>query len=300
LTPLGSSWRVEAQSLDRRLGGEQVVLQQNEWTSWKLVRSTAETPTTKRLVLEPVADPETGITVATSTPLDIPPISCVLFRTRIGETGDETVIRPYNPINPRYTDGPLTFLVRQYPDGRMSNYLHDMRPGDMIELKGPFEQYRFEAKEHAGRDIAFIAGGTGLTPCLQLIQDLVQQQQEAVNARERPARLTLIFANNSEMEILLREELEGIAESSGGYLKIHYLVREAPLVPGPQITQGMVTRPYLQERLPPPEQNPLIFVCGPPGMMECVSGPKTKDKKQGQLAGMLRDLGYKESQVWKL
>ncbi|KAF6001585.1 hypothetical protein F1559_003767 [Cyanidiococcus yangmingshanensis] len=299
LSQVRALWSAEAQSLDRRLGGEQAVLQPNEWTSWKLVRSTAETATTKRLVLEPVADPETGITVATSTPLDIAPISCVLFRARTGDSDNDVVIRPYNPINMRYTDGPLMFLVRQYPEGRMSNYLHDMRPGDMIEMKGPFEQYRFVEKEHAGRDIAFIAGGTGLTPCLQLIQDLVQRHQET-NPRDRPSHLTLIFANNSEMEILLREELEAMAASSDGYLDIHYLVREAPLVPGPQITQGIVTRPYLRERLPPPEQNPLIFVCGPPGMMESVSGPKTKDKKQGQLAGFLRDLGYKESQVWKL
>jgi cytochrome-b5 reductase len=293
------TWSAEAQSLDLRLGGGQLVLRPDAWTSWKLVRATAETPTTKRLVLEPIADPESGITVATSTPLEIPPISCVLFRATPGEPAGEPVVRPYNPISPRYTNGPLTFLVRQYPDGRMSNLLHDMRPGDTIQLKGPFEQYRFVEKDHANQQIVFIAGGTGLTPCLQLIHDLVERQREP-EPEKRPSKLTLIFANNTEMEILLREELDEMAASSNGFLDIHYLVREAPLVPGPQLMQGIVSRRYLEERLPPPEQNPLIFVCGPPGMMELVSGPKTKDKKQGQLAGILRDLGYTESHVWKL
>ncbi len=42
-----------------------------------------------------------------------------------------------------------------------------------------------------------------------------------------------------------------------------------------------------------------ILVCGPPKFMALVSGEKTKDGKQGELSGLLRDLKYEADQVFK-
>lgn len=48
----------------------------------------------------------------------------------------------------------------------------------------------------------------------------------------------------------------------------------------------------------------MVFVCGPPGMMKAVSGDKVRDEvkktmTQGPLTGILKDLGYTETQVFK-
>ena len=297
--PLPRLSSAQAQSLNRRLGGDTTVLSVNEWTTWKLVQTHMESTTAKRFLFEPVQDAAEGITVATSTPVEVPPISCVMLRARVDEVSDEVAVRPYNPITPRFSNGSLAFVIREYADGKLSPRLHELRPGDIVEMKGPFEQYRMTADEHAGRDVVLIAGGTGVTPCYQLIQDLVRRRREG-DERRLPARLLLVFANNSELEILMRQDIEALAESSDGYLQIQYVVKEAPLVPAPNITHGLVTREYLQRMLPPPERDPFVLVCGPPGMMEAVSGPKTKDRKQGELSGALKALGYREAQVWKL
>lgn len=42
-----------------------------------------------------------------------------------------------------------------------------------------------------------------------------------------------------------------------------------------------------------------IFVCGPPGQVNAISGPKASFKDQGELKGLLSDLGYKADQVYK-
>lgn len=42
-----------------------------------------------------------------------------------------------------------------------------------------------------------------------------------------------------------------------------------------------------------------VLVCGPPPMMRAISGDKLPDKSQGPLTGLLKDLGYDESQVFK-
>jgi cytochrome-b5 reductase len=40
-------------------------------------------------------------------------------------------------------------------------------------------------------------------------------------------------------------------------------------------------------------------VCGPPPMMKAMSGDKAKDKSQGELSGLLKDLGYAAEGVFK-
>jgi cytochrome-b5 reductase len=41
-----------------------------------------------------------------------------------------------------------------------------------------------------------------------------------------------------------------------------------------------------------------VLVCGPPPMMNALSGPK-EGSKQGTLKGALKELGYSEEQVFK-
>lgn len=42
----------------------------------------------------------------------------------------------------------------------------------------------------------------------------------------------------------------------------------------------------------PPAEDVLIYVCGPPGFMDLISGNKTPDKQQGPLTGLLKEKGY--------
>lgn len=62
---------------------------------------------------------------------------------------------------------------------------------------------------------------------------------------------------------------------------------------------GFITRDLLAKQMPPPADDSLILVCGPPGLMKFVSGDKLPDKSQGPLEGLLKDMGYTEQQVFK-
>ncbi|CAK9150149.1 unnamed protein product [Ilex paraguariensis] len=50
--------------------------------------------------------------------------------------------------------------------------------------------------------------------------------------------------------------------------------------------------------LPGPSDDTLILVCGPPGLMKHISGDKA-NRSQGELTGILKDLGYTEEMVYK-
>ena len=58
---------------------------------------------------------------------------------------------------------------------------------------------------------------------------------------------------------------------------------------------GPSTRVERLARRPAPAPDVLIFVCGPPAMYETLSGPRG----EGELTGVLRDLGYSKEQVIK-
>ena len=65
--------------------------------------------------------------------------------------------------------------------------------------------------------------------------------------------------------------------------------------------KGHVTKDLLKTVLPfePKDKDGKIFVCGPPGLYKAVSGTKNSPTDQGELSGMLKELGYDKEQVYK-
>ena len=47
-------------------------------------------------------------------------------------------------------------------------------------------------------------------------------------------------------------------------------------------SEGYITDAVLRQHVPPPSDDNLILVCGPPPMMKAISGDKAKDKSQGK------------------
>jgi cytochrome-b5 reductase len=49
----------------------------------------------------------------------------------------------------------------------MSQYIDHMQPGDFLQVKGPKGQ--FDYKPNMVKEMGMIAGGTGITPMLQVL-----------------------------------------------------------------------------------------------------------------------------------
>ena len=63
--------------------------------------------------------------------------------------------------------------------------------------------------------------------------------------------------------------------------------------------KGYITADMLKQKMPPPSNDNMVFVCGPPPMMDVISGNKAPDKSQGELKGLLKGMGYTPDQVFK-
>lgn len=185
--------------------------------------------------------------------------------------------------------GYIELIVKKYPDGPMSTHLHDMVPGQRLDFKGPLPKYPWAPNKH--EHIALIAGGTGITPMYQLIRAIF-------NNPEDKTKVTLVFGNVTEEDILLKHELAHIENTYPQRFRAFYVLDNPPKEwVG---NKGYITKDLLKTVLPEPKEgNIKVFVCGPPGMYKAISGTKKSPQDQGELSGILKELGYTEDQVYK-
>ena len=73
-----------------------------------------------------------------------------------------------------------------------------------FKLREEKESGSFDLKQSADH-IAMLCGGTGLAPMLQVIRAIIQNKSDKT-------KITLIFANKTEADILRREELDKLAK----------------------------------------------------------------------------------------
>lgn len=216
--------------------------------------------------------------------------SCLITRAPHGQNAEgktKYVIRPYTPISDPEAKGHFDLLIKVYPEGKMSQHFASLKPGDVLEVKGPIEKLKYSPnmKKHIG----MIAGGSGITPMLQIIDAILKNPDDNT-------QVSLIYANVSPDDILLKKKLDVLAASNPN-LKIFYTVDNPTndWLGG----RGYISKDMAVKGLPSPSDDALILVCGPPGMMAHISGDKAKDYSQGELSGILKELGYTENMVYK-
>ncbi|KAJ4985421.1 oxidoreductase NAD-binding domain-containing protein [Stagonosporopsis vannaccii] len=235
---------------------------------------------TKKLTFKlPEADQESGLPVA----------SAVITKYK-GPEMQKPVIRPYTPVSDVDQKGTVDFLIKKYPDGPMSEHMHNLEPGQRLDIKGPIPKYQWSPNKH--EHIALIAGGTGITPMWQTARAIFKNPEDKT-------KVTLVFGNISEEDILLKREFEELENTYPRRFRAFYVLDNPP--ESWQGGKGHVTKELLKTVLPEPKEGEKIkiFVCGPPGMYKAISGGKKSPQDQGELEGYLKELGYSKDQVYK-
>ncbi|KAF2100907.1 ferredoxin reductase-like protein [Rhizodiscina lignyota] len=217
-------------------------------------------------------------------------IASALLTKFKGPEMEKPVIRPYTPVSDEDAQGHIDFIIKRYEKGPMSEHLHSLSPGQSLEFKGPIPKYPWSTNKH--EHIALIAGGTGITPMYQLCRAIF-------NNPEDKTKVTLVFGNISEKDILLKRELEELENTYPQRFRAFYVLDNPP--EGWRQGKGFVTQELLKTVLPEPKEGDKVkvFVCGPPGMYKAISGMKKSPADQGELDGFLKQLGYEKDQVYK-
>ncbi|KAL4785346.1 hypothetical protein BJX76DRAFT_356222 [Aspergillus varians] len=249
------------------------------WVDLKLAEIETLSHNTKRLRFEfPDTESVSGLQVASA-----------LLTKYTPPGGEKPVIRPYTPTSDDDQPGYLELVVKAYPKGAMSEHITSMNVDQRLHFKGPLPKYPWEANKH--NHICLVAGGTGVTPMYQLAREIFKNPEDKT-------KVTLVFGNIKEEDILLKKELNELENTYPQRFRAFYVLDNPP--EGWAGGKGHINKELLKTVLPEPkEDNIKIFVCGPPGMYKAISGPKVSPKDQGELTGILKELGYSKDQVFK-
>ncbi|KZF25347.1 oxidoreductase NAD-binding domain-containing protein [Xylona heveae TC161] len=197
------------------------------------------------------------------------------------------VIRPYTPINNFAEPGYIELLVKKYPNGRASSYLHSLKPGDTLNIRAPMNGFKWTPNEF--ESVNLIAGGAGITPMFQLIQGILKNPEDRTNIK-------LIFGVNSDKDLVLKDELDAFEKGFPDRFKVVYTVSNP--AEGSPFREGKVTKELLRTELIGAKdgQATKIFLCGPPPMEASILGHKGWLSTQ---KGALEELGYPSGKVHK-
>jgi cytochrome-b5 reductase len=112
--------------------------------------------------------------------------------------------------------------------------------------------------------VGMIAGGSGITPMYQILRT-------SLNDPEDTTKFCLIYANQTEDDILLRSELEDFRVRFPNRFWLHYTLDRPS--PDWKYSSGFVDAPMLKNKMPPPNSNTIILACGPAPMIDFAIKP---------------------------
>ncbi|CAH1176258.1 unnamed protein product [Phaedon cochleariae] len=195
--------------------------------------------------------------------------------------GEDLVIRSYTPVSSDDDKGYIDLVIKVYfrnvhpkfPDGgKMTQHIESLKIGDTIEVRGPSGRIQYEGHGKfaikklrkdppviiTAKRIGLIAGGVGITPILQLVRHITKDPTDETEC-------ALVFANQTEQDILVRKELEEVAEKYPHRFKLWYTLDKAE--EGWKYSTGFINEQMLKDHLFPPSNETLILMCGPPPMI---------------------------------
>lgn len=195
---------------------------------------------------------------------------------------DEIIKRSYTPTTLDSTVGYFDLIIKVYfPNetfphgGVMSQYLNGLSVGNMVKVIGPRGKIVYNGngefnlkseKIFKTKEILMIAGGTGITPMLQIIRQIESDPTDKT-------KVSLIFTNKTEDDILCKKELDNFENDQR--FSIHYTLTK----PGDLTREnwdgkiGRVTEKMISECFPPATKDSIVLLCGPNQMIKSACLP---------------------------
>ncbi|GMR37202.1 hypothetical protein PMAYCL1PPCAC_07397 [Pristionchus mayeri] len=188
--------------------------------------------------------------------------------------GGKRVVRMYSPVSGNEARGYFDLIIKRYEgEHALSKHIHAMKEGDKLECDGPRGHIVYKGRgtfvigrskkreKRTFHHLTAIAGGSGITPLLQILKSSLEDYSDCCS-------LHLVFANSSDKDVFLREELDALAETHSTRFRLTYTVSKAG-----DGWRGCVGRPdssVVFKLIPRPSDDHVVMICGPNPMVKSV------------------------------
>lgn len=183
------------------------------------------------------------------------------------------VSRPYTPISSDDEKGFVDFVIKVYPTGALTKHLDGLAVGATVNAEGPRGRITYKGRsvfsvldyatgasqERKAKHLGMVAGGTGITPMLQVLRAAFKDNADTT-------QVSLVYASVTEEDILLRKELDELAKQHPRNFSVFYTL-DKPAA-GWTGGAGFVSADMLRAHLPAPGPDTQVLICGPPMMVE--------------------------------
>eukprot|EP00566_Odontella_aurita_P036291 CAMPEP_0113554448 /NCGR_PEP_ID=MMETSP0015_2-20120614/16154_1 /TAXON_ID=2838 /ORGANISM="Odontella" /LENGTH=278 /DNA_ID=CAMNT_0000455589 /DNA_START=175 /DNA_END=1011 /DNA_ORIENTATION=+ /assembly_acc=CAM_ASM_000160 len=228
------------------------------------------------------------------------------------ESGSPAVLKKsYSPISHPSREGEFDLLVKSYEPrhgGGVGAHICSVEPGDgsiSAKLKAKRMMHGSPTVSRRWKRVGLVAGGTGLAPLLQIARIVLADPDDE-------AKVQLLFVNRRAEDILMKDELDRMAEEHSDRFSVTYSLTGSDVPESWSGERGRGDLDIVKKALPPPaggDGSTMVLVCGMDGFVDtwggpvCRGPPKTDGSKgpkiQGPLLGLLKEAGYDESEVFK-
>ena len=190
---------------------------------------------------------------------------------RYVSTVDAEVVRAYSMANYPGEKGLIMLNVRvaspppraaeNTPPGKMSSYIFSLKPGDKVQISGPYGEFFIKETQ---AEMVYIGGGAGMAPLRSHIFELFKE-------RKSDRKVSYWYGGRSKRELFYADQFEQIARDFPNF-SFHIALSE-PL-PEDKWTgdvgfiHQVLYENYLKEH-PAPEDIE-YYICGPPMMNQAV------------------------------
>lgn len=140
----------------------------------------------------------------------------------------EDLRRSYSICRPP-ADGRISVAVKRDHGGVFSTWVNDeLRVGDTLQVMTPQGAFTSNLDELAGRHVAGIAAGSGITPIITIAHHVLESSDSS--------RFDLLFTNRSSADVMFVEELSDLKDRFPDRFALHHVLsreqRSAPVMSG--------------------------------------------------------------------
>jgi ring-1,2-phenylacetyl-CoA epoxidase subunit PaaE len=184
------------------------------------------------------------------------------YLTVILDIQGKEVRRSYSLCTSPFTDSHPGITVKRVNNGLVSNFLNDhIRPGKTLEIMKPLGNFTCDFHSKNKKHFVMVAGGSGITPIMGILKSAL--------INEPNSKITLIYCNRSEEQIIFHKALNQLEDIYAGRLMvIHNLSQPSSNWKG---LKGRLDASKLKDTLESihyPELDQIqYFICGPEGLM---------------------------------
>ena len=176
------------------------------------------------------------------------------FFTVMATVDGEPLRRAYSVSSSALDSARVSITAKRVAGGKMSTWLNEgVAEGDVVSVLGPSGAFVVEPRSDKVRHVVLVGGGSGITPLMAIAR--------AVLAVERGSRVSLTYANRSEVDVIFGDALAALAREHSERFVVRHVVglfdrvtaaREIDAIDGVENATDVATDFYL---------------CGPEAMM---------------------------------